>query len=126
LALQHGAGSRLVDCYTMLGQCQMEKNDPEGAIAHYQSALAEPAINDESRKALSFEIGAALEALARGAEALAAYTAVYDRDPGFRDVTARKERLELEITGGSKAVGRAAQPLVKKGASNGAPAAGSS
>ena len=124
VALQHGEGPRVVDAYTMLGHCLLEKGDAEAAIGQFQSALAEPACGPEARKALSFEIGAALEAIGRVAEALEAYVAVQAQDPRFRDVGARVEKLSLEVTGGHRAAARAAQPLVKKGApANGVPAA---
>ncbi len=114
LTVRHGTSVRAVDCYTMLGQCMLEKGEPEAAISHYQSALAERDCGPEARKALAFEIGAALEALGKPGEALEAFSAVSAQDPRFRDVAARVDRLSHEVTGNRKAAGRAAQPLVKK------------
>src|SRR5207302_4649577 len=106
LALEHGDGPRMVDCYTMLGQCLLERGDAEGAIGHYQSALAEPSCTAEAKKALSYEIGAALLALGREAEALEAYTQVQAQDPRFRDVKEKVAQLTREVSGSRKAAGK--------------------
>src|SRR6185295_7281184 len=113
VALRHGGGTRAVDCYTMLGTCELERGNAEAAVSHFQQGLELTDLTPAARHALQFDLGAAYEAQGLGAEALEQYQAVQAEDGSFRDVGDRVQRLagSVEVK---------ARPIVKRPA---APAA---
>src|SRR5205085_6751210 len=109
LGVRHGKGARGADCYSMLGLCEMERGNPADAIERFRKGLALPGITAEVRRAISFELGAAHEALHQDAEALELYQNVGNEDPAFRDVAARVQKLGGTISQpiAAKAAGKA-------------------
>src|SRR5207244_767962 len=77
----------------------------------------------ETRRALSFELGVAHEALHQDAEALELYQTVGNEDPGFRDVAARVQKLGGTISQPISAKAGAKSTLPPKSAPPGAAAA---
>jgi hypothetical protein len=97
----------------MLGLCEMERGNAADAIERFRKGLALPGISAEVQRALSYELGVAHEALHQDAEALQLYQSVGGEDPGFRDVSARVQRLG----------GTLPAPVAAKGAMKSAPPA---
>jgi tetratricopeptide (TPR) repeat protein len=88
-------GSPDKDCtaHTMIGLSHVSNGTMEEAIEHFKLALASPQLVSPAELDLWFEIGNALELSGRGSEALVWYEKVEERNPQFRDVAARIERL---------------------------------
>jgi len=81
--------------------------------------MAVPGLNAEAKRALSFDLASAHEALHQEAEALELYEAVGREDASFRDVAARVERL-----GGTLVQARPSQSRVAARTSPAAAASG--
>jgi tetratricopeptide (TPR) repeat protein len=83
------------DCtaHTMLGLSYVAKGDMQIGIDHFKRALASPVRKPDEELGLWFEIGNAYELLGKASEALVFYEKVEERNPDFRDVSARIERL---------------------------------
>ena len=94
----------------MLGVCEMERGNAEGAVTHFQQGLELPDLTAAARHSLQFELGAAYETQGLATGALEQYLAIEAEDAGFRDVAERVQRL-----GGSvKAMGRPVSRPVPK------------
>ena len=93
IVLHHGGGARRVDCFTMLGTCESERGNAEAAVKYFEEGLQLEELTREARRALAFELGNVLETLGRNDEALEQYESVAAEERGFRDVTARIQRL---------------------------------
>ncbi len=78
---------------TMIGLCQIEKNDVPEAIAHFKRGLYAETKTDREELGLYFELGNAYELLHDPKEALYYYQKVQKRDPAFRDVGSRIQNL---------------------------------
>ncbi len=79
--------------HTMIGLSHVSNGTMDAAIEHFKLALESPQVTSESELDLWFEIGNALELSTRASEALVWYEKVEERNPQFRDVAARIERL---------------------------------
>lgn len=79
--------------HTMIGLSYVASGSMEPAIEHFKLALAGPGLAPESEIELWFEIGNAHELLGNASEALVWYEKVEERDPQYRDVALRIERL---------------------------------
>jgi pilus assembly protein FimV len=80
--------------YTWLAQCFLDKGVPEAAIRWYQKALNSPAIDEETRTALHYELAAAYETAGDRASALKHFMEVYGRNIDYRDVAERIKPLK--------------------------------
>jgi tetratricopeptide (TPR) repeat protein len=80
-------------CHSMIGMIHVERGSLNEAIDAFMRGLHAPQRTPEQETVLSFEVGAAYEAKRMHKEALAFYTKVQRRDPGFRDVQERVRRL---------------------------------
>jgi tetratricopeptide (TPR) repeat protein len=78
--------------HTMIGLCLVARGEIREAVAHYEKGLASPHEDPEETE-LCFELGHAHELLRMGPEALEYYRKVAEKDPGFRDVKRRIDRL---------------------------------
>ena len=123
LALQFGGGVRKIDCITILGVCAIEKGRPEEAVQVLSRALAEPGLAPDAQRALSYELGQAYEALGERTLALAQYHAVARSERGFRDTTARIQRLGGTISGPVQPTSSKAAPVAAGSNSARAPSA---
>jgi tetratricopeptide (TPR) repeat protein len=80
-------------CHMMIGLCYTEKDMLSEAISQFKTGLYVEGITERETIALYFELGQAYERLEDTREALYYYEKVAKKDPRFRDVGARSERL---------------------------------
>lgn len=78
---------------TMVGLCYIEKGQVAQAIDAFKRGLAAPTKTEAEELGLLFELGAAHELLEDVDEALFYFEKVRRRDPSFREVSARIDRL---------------------------------
>ena len=94
-AVDHGHPfPQLMQTYTWLAQCFLDKGVPEAAIRWYQKALTVPTIDEETRTALHYELAAAYEAAGDRPSALKHFMEVYGRNIDYRDVAERIKPLK--------------------------------
>jgi tetratricopeptide (TPR) repeat protein len=82
--------------HTMIGLSYVTKGEMGSAIEHFKLALQSPQRTAAEELSLWFEIGNASELLGKASEALIWYEKVEERDPEFRDVGTRIERLGVK------------------------------
>ena len=85
---------QVMQTYTWLAQCFLDKGLPEAAIRWYQKALSAPGIDEETRTALHYEIAAAYETAGDKPSALKHFMEVYGRNIDYRDVAERIKPLK--------------------------------
>ena len=83
----------LMQAYTWLAQCFLDKGIPEAAIRWYEKALALPGIDGETCTALHYELGSAYEAGQNKPQALKHLMEVYGSNIDYRDVAERIKAL---------------------------------
>jgi pilus assembly protein FimV len=94
-AVERGhAFPQVMQTYTWLAQCFLDKGLPEAAIRWYQKALSAPGIDEETRTALHYEIAAAFETAGDKTSALKHFMEVYGRNIDYRDVAERIKPLK--------------------------------
>jgi len=85
---------QIMQTYTWLAQCFLEKGVPEAAIRWYEKALNVPGIDGETRTALNYELASAYETAGDKASALKHFTDVYGSNIDYRDVAERIKALK--------------------------------
>ena len=85
---------QVMQTYTWLAQCFLDKGVPEAAIRWYQKALGAPAIDEETRTALHYELASAYETAGDKPAALKNFMEVYGRNIDYRDVAERIKPLK--------------------------------
>jgi hypothetical protein len=85
---------QVMQTYTWLAQCFLDKGVPEAAIRWYQKALDSKGIDEETRTALHYEVAAAYEAAGDKPSALKHFMEVYGRNIDYRDVAERIKPLK--------------------------------
>ncbi len=85
---------QVMQTYTWLAQCFLDKGVPEAAIRWYQKALTAPGIDEETRTALHYELAAAYETSGDKASAVKHFMEVYGRNIDYRDVAERIKALK--------------------------------
>ena len=85
---------QILQTYTWLAQCFLEKGIPEAAVGWYDKALNVPGIDGETRVALNYELGGAFEAAGDKPSALKHFTSVYSSNIDYRDVAERIQALK--------------------------------
>jgi tetratricopeptide (TPR) repeat protein len=94
LAAEHGrAFSQLMQTYTWLAQCFLDKGIPEAAIRWYEQALKLPSIDQETRTALHYELASSFENAGNKPAALSNFLEVYGSNIDYRDVAERIKAL---------------------------------
>jgi pilus assembly protein FimV len=94
-AVERGAPfPQVMQTYTWLAQCFLDKGLPEAAIRWYQKALSAPGIDEETRTALHYELAAAYETAGDKTSALKHFMEVYGRNIDYRDVAERIKPLK--------------------------------
>jgi pilus assembly protein FimV len=94
-AVERGhAFPQVMQTYTWLAQCFLDKGLPEAAIRWYQKALSAPGIDEETRTALHYELAAAYETAGDKPSALKHFMEVYGRNIDYRDVAERIKPLK--------------------------------
>jgi tetratricopeptide (TPR) repeat protein len=86
--------SQPVQTYTWLAQCFLDKGVPQAAISWYERALKIPALDNEARLAINYELGSACETALDKPAALRHFTAVYGANIDYRDVAERIQALK--------------------------------
>jgi len=84
----------VMQAFTWLAQCFLEKGVPQAAIRWYEKALKLPTIDSEARTALHYELAAAYEAAENKQAALNHFMEVYGANIEYRDVSERIKALK--------------------------------
>jgi pilus assembly protein FimV len=85
---------QLMQTYTWLAQCFLEKGVPEASVRWFEKALAVPGIDEDTRTALHYELATAHEAAGDKPSALKHFMEVYGRNIDHRDVAERIKALK--------------------------------
>ena len=85
---------QIMQTYTWLAQCFLDKGVPEAAIRWYEKALAVVGIDQETRTALNYELAAAHETAGDKTAALKHFMEVYGSNIDYRDVAERIKALK--------------------------------
>ncbi len=80
-------------CWTMIGLIYIEEGQPRDAIEAFQSGLESPEKTEAETTGLHYELGLASEAAGLDDQARLHYEFVFQREPGFREVGQRLQRL---------------------------------
>jgi pilus assembly protein FimV len=86
--------AHLMQTYTWLAQCFLDKGVPEAAIRWYEKALKIPQIDGETITALNYELAAAYETAGNRPAALTHFMHVYGSNIDYRDVAERIQALK--------------------------------
>jgi hypothetical protein len=84
----------MMQTYTWLAQCFLDKGVPEAAIRWYESALKLPNLDAETVMALNYELASACEGAGDKPAALANFMKVYSTNIDYRDVSERIKALK--------------------------------
>jgi pilus assembly protein FimV len=94
-AIEHGHGfPQVMQTYTWLAQCFLDKGVPEAAIRWYEQALALPSLDQETRTALHYELASSYETAQDKNHALQHFMEVYGSNIDYRDVGERIKALK--------------------------------
>ena len=85
---------QIMQTYTWLAQCFLEKGVPEAAVRWYDKALNVPGIDSETRVALHYELASAYETAGDKPSALHHFMDVYGNNIDYRDVAERIKALK--------------------------------
>jgi tetratricopeptide (TPR) repeat protein len=85
---------QIMQTYTWLAQCFLDKGVPEAAIRWYEKALAVIGIDQETRTALNYELASAHEAAGNKPLAVKHFMEVYGSNIDYRDVAERIKALK--------------------------------
>jgi tetratricopeptide (TPR) repeat protein len=85
---------QIMQTYTWLAQCFLEKGVPEAAVRWYDKALKVSGIDSETRVALHYELAAAYEAAGDKPSAVHHFMDVYGSNIDYRDVAERIKALK--------------------------------
>jgi tetratricopeptide (TPR) repeat protein len=84
----------VLQVYTWLAECLVNKGAPQAAIKWYQRALQLPGVDEEIRMAVHYEMAAAYEAGGNRQAALDNFMEVYGNNIDYRDVAERIKTLK--------------------------------
>ena len=84
----------MLELYTWLAQCLTNKGAPQAAIKWYQRALQLPAVDEEIRMGVYYEMATAYEAAGNRQAALDNFMEVYANNIDYRDVAERIKTLK--------------------------------
>jgi tetratricopeptide (TPR) repeat protein len=85
---------QIMQTYTWLANCFLEKGMPEAAVRWYDKALQVPGIDGETRVALNYELASAYETSGDKSSALKHFMEVYGNNIDYRDVAERIKALK--------------------------------
>jgi tetratricopeptide (TPR) repeat protein/DNA-binding protein H-NS len=85
---------QIMQAYTWLAQCFLEKGVPEAAVRWYEKALNVSGIDGDTRVALSYELASAYETAGDKPAALKHFMDVYGANIDYRDVAERIKALK--------------------------------
>ncbi len=86
--------TQVMQAYTWLAHCFVEKGVPQAAVKWYQKALQVDNITSESRLAVYYDLASALESAGDAKGALANFMEVYGTNIDYRDVAERIKALK--------------------------------
>jgi tetratricopeptide (TPR) repeat protein len=86
--------THVLEVYTWLAECLMNKGAPQAAIKWYQRALQLPAVGEEIRMAVYYEMAGAYETAGNRQAALDNFMEVYANNIDYRDVAERIKTLK--------------------------------
>jgi tetratricopeptide (TPR) repeat protein len=86
--------ANIMQTYTWLAQCFLDKGVPEAAIRWYEKALKLPELNEDTRVALHYELASSYEIAQNKAAALQHFMEVYGSNIDYRDVAERIKALK--------------------------------
>jgi len=84
----------IMQTYTWLSQCFLDKGVPEAAIRWYEKALTLPTIDADTRTALHYELATSYETAGNKVAALSHFMQVYGSNIDYRDVAERIKTLK--------------------------------
>ena len=87
---------QILQAYTWLATCFVEKELPEAAIRWYERALV-IAPDEQSRSAIHYDMAVALEVAGRKQEALQHFLLVLGANIDYRDISDRVRELRAEL-----------------------------
>lgn len=94
-AIDHGHSfPQVMQTYTWLAQCFLDKGVPEAAIRWYEKALKLPSLDQETRTALHYELASSYETAQDKPTALQHFMEVYGSNIDYRDVGERIKALK--------------------------------
>jgi pilus assembly protein FimV len=94
-AIDHGHSfPQVMQTYTWLAQCFLDKGVPEAAIRWYEKALKLPSLDQETRTALHYELASSYETAQDNNTALQHFLEVYGSNIDYRDVGERIKALK--------------------------------
>ena len=82
-----------VQVYTLLASCFIEKGVPEASTKWYLKALSSPAVDEDAKLAIHYELGSVYEAAGDKKNALQHFMEVYGSNIDYRDVAERIKGL---------------------------------
>lgn len=85
---------QILQTYTWLAQCFLDKGIPEAALRWYERALALPNLSPDTKMALHYELGCACETSGNRSTALNHFMEVYGSNIDYRDVAERIKALK--------------------------------
>jgi len=85
---------QILQTYTWLAQCFLEKGVPEAAVRWFEKALTIPNLDGETRVALHYELAAAYETAGDKPSALRHFMDVYGTNIDYRNVAERIKALK--------------------------------
>jgi hypothetical protein len=86
--------AQVIQAYTWLAHCFVEKGVPQAGIKWYEKALKTPGVDEESRMAMYYELGSAHESAGNKQAALNSFMEVYGSNIDYRDVAERIKSLK--------------------------------
>ena len=94
-SIDHGHPfAQVMQTYTWLAQCFLDKGVPEAAIRWYEKALKLPSLDEETRTALHYELASSYETAQDKDSALHHFMEVYGSNIDYRDVGERIRALK--------------------------------
>ena len=84
----------IMQTYTWLAQCFLDKGVPEAAIRWYEKALTLSNLDQETRTALHYELASSYEIAGNKSSALSHFMEVYGSNIDYRDVAERIKTLK--------------------------------
>jgi tetratricopeptide (TPR) repeat protein len=85
---------QIMQTYTWLAQCFLDKGVPEAAIRWYEKALTLPTLDADTRTALHYELASSYEVAGNKTAALSHFMEVYGGNIDYRDVAERIKTLK--------------------------------
>ena len=93
-AVEHGRPfAQMIQTYTWLAQCFLDKGVPEVAVRWYEKALQLPSLDQETKTALHYELGSSFEIAGNKPAALSNFLQAYGSNIDYRDVAERIKAL---------------------------------